>query len=102
MIREEVRALVEHCGYREISLSSLSSGDFREIHELVRDLNHAYGPRKVSFSLPSLRVDSLGLGLLREISEVRKSGLTFAVETARPDWQKEVRKIVTLEKVIGI
>lgn len=101
-IRDEVRALVERCGYREISLSSLSSGDFREIHGLVRELNRMYGPRKVSFSLPSLRVDSLSLGLLKEISEVRKSGLTFAVETARPDWQKEVRKNVTLDKVIEL
>jgi hypothetical protein len=35
----------------------------------VRDLNRRYAPRKVSFSLPSLRVDSLSLGLLKEISE---------------------------------
>ena len=102
MIRNEVRALVEEAGYRQITLSSLSSGDFRDIHGLVRDLNVAYAARKVSFSLPSLRVDSLSLALLKEISEVRKSGLTFAVETARPEWQREVRKLVTREKVIGL
>ncbi|MGA2975786.1 MAG: TIGR03936 family radical SAM-associated protein [Spirochaetia bacterium] len=102
IIREEVRKLVDHAGYRQISLSSLSSGDFQEIHGLVRDLNALYAPRMVSFSLPSLRVDSLGLGLLHEISEVRKSGLTFAVETALPEWQREVRKSVSLDKVIAL
>ena len=102
VIREEVRALVQEAGYRQITLSSLSSGDFRDLHGLVRELNVEYAPRKVSFALPSLRVDSLSLALLREISEVRKSGLTFAVETARPDWQKEVRKTVTREKIIGL
>lgn len=101
-IRAEAEALVHAAGYRQLTLSSLSSGDYRGIHGLVRELNARYAPLKVSFSLPSLRVDSLGLQLLREISEVRKSGLTFAVETALPEWQAAVRKTVTLEKVIGI
>jgi radical SAM-linked protein len=101
-IREEVQALVERAGYRQITLSSLSSGDFHGIHALVRDLNARYAPWRVSFSLPSLRVDSLSLGLLKEISEVRKSGLTFAVETARPEWQKAVRKTATMEKIVAV
>jgi radical SAM-linked protein len=102
MIREEVQALVERAGYRQVTLSSLSSGDFRGIHGLVRDLNARYAPLQVSFSLPSLRIDSLSLALLKEISEVRKSGLTFAVETAKPEWQQEVRKTATLEKIISV
>jgi radical SAM-linked protein len=101
-IGEEVAALVDRAGYRQITLSSLSSGDFREIPALVRDLNALYASQKVSFSLPSLRVDSVSLSLLREISEVRKSGLTFAVETPRPEWQQAVRKTVTLPKVIAL
>ncbi|MGA2379382.1 MAG: radical SAM protein, partial [Spirochaetia bacterium] len=102
LIGREVESLVERAGYRQVTLSSLSSGDFRGIHGLVRELNARYAPRKVSFSLPSLRVDSLALGLLKDISEVRKSGLTFAVETATPEWQREVRKTVALDKVIGL
>ncbi|MGA2477565.1 MAG: TIGR03936 family radical SAM-associated protein [Spirochaetia bacterium] len=102
IIREEVEALVEKAGYRQLTLTSLSSGDFQHLHEMVRELNQRYSSRKISFSLPSLRVDSLSLGLLKEISEVRKSGLTFAVETANPEWQREVRKTVTLEKTIAI
>jgi radical SAM-linked protein len=101
-IREETRALVQEAGYRQITLSSLSSGDYRGIQGLVGEMNALYSPLKVSFSLPSLRVDSLGLQILAEISEVRKSGLTFAVETAKPEWQAAVRKTAGLEKVIGI
>ncbi len=102
MIQEEVQGLVHRAGYRQVTLSSLSSGDFRGIHGLVRDLNTKYAPLKVSFSLPSLRIDSMSLALLKEISEVRKSGLTFAVETAKPEWQQEVRKTATLEKTISV
>jgi radical SAM superfamily enzyme YgiQ (UPF0313 family) len=101
-IRREASDLVRLGGYREITLSSLSSGDYQGIHGLVRGLNAAWAADKVSFSLPSLRVDSLSLGLLAELAEVRKSGLTFAVETPRPEWQLDVRKEVPLEKVIAI
>ena len=101
-IRREADELVRLAGYREITLSSLSSGDYPGIHGLVRGLNAEWAAEKVSFSLPSLRVDSLSLGLLAELAEVRKSGLTFAVETPRPEWQLDVRKQVPLEKVVAI
>ncbi len=101
-IAREVDHLVKSGGYREVTLSSLSSGDYGGIQELVQDLNARYAPLLVSFALPSLRVDSLGLQLLSEISQVRKSGLTFAVETAKDEWQKEVRKKAGREKVIDI
>ena len=99
---QEVDHLVKAGGYREVTLSSLSSGDYGGIQELVRDLNSRYASLLVSFALPSLRVDSLGLQLLSEISQVRKSGLTFAIETAKDEWQKEVRKKAGREKVIEI
>ena len=102
LILREVDHLVRAGGYREITLSSLSSGDYTGIHDLVQDLNSRYAPLLVSFALPSLRVDSLGLQLLAEISHVRKSGLTFAVETARDEWQQEIRKKAGLGKVVEI
>jgi radical SAM superfamily enzyme YgiQ (UPF0313 family) len=101
-IEAETRALVEAAGYREVTLSSLSTGDFRDVHGLVKGLNARYASRRVSFSLPSLRVDSLALALLKEISEVRKSGLTFAVETALPEWQREIGKSAPLDKTVDI
>ena len=102
LVQREVERLVMAAGYRQITLSSLSSGDYRGIFELVRELNLQYAPFSVSFALPSLRVDSLALQLLREISEVRKSGLTFAVETAREEWQAELRKRASVEKIIAV
>ena len=102
LITQEVDHLVKQGGYRQVTLSSLSSGDYSGLQDLVRDMNKLYARELVSFALPSLRVDSVSLQLFAEISEVRKSGLTFAVETAREDWQKEVRKKAGLDKVIEI
>ncbi len=44
-IHGEVADLVRQAGYREITLSSLSSGDYPGVHELVRGLNAAWGAR---------------------------------------------------------
>jgi radical SAM family uncharacterized protein/radical SAM-linked protein len=98
VIDAEIAYLVDELGYREITLSSLSSGDYRDIFGLFRFLNEKYGKRGVSFSLPSLRVNSLTLPLLAEISRVRRSGLTFAVETPTEAGQLSINKLVPRER----
>jgi hypothetical protein len=89
-------------GYREISLSSLSTGDYRHIDALVETLNEKYASLHVSFQLPSMRVSTFSLPLLEKISEVRKSGLTFAVETPLEAWQLAINKEVSLDNVSAI
>ena len=101
-IETEVKALVENGGYREITLSSLSSGDYPDIVGLFKRLNASWKDRFVSFQLPSLKVDSFTLPLLAELSEVRKSGLTFAVETPIESWQASINKTVSFDKIAEI
>ncbi|MGL1894050.1 MAG: TIGR03936 family radical SAM-associated protein [Spirochaetaceae bacterium] len=101
-IVKEVEDLVDKCGYRTITLSSLSSGDYNGIYELVRGLNRLFKDRGVSFSLPSLRVNSITLPLIEELSEVRKSSLTFALETPKLGWQRGINKEVPKDKIIEI
>ena len=89
-------------GYSQISLSSLSSGDYSGIGELVDNLNSKFSGRHVSFQLPSLRVSSFSLSLLEKISRTRKSGLTFAVETPLDFWQMALNKQVSEDYVVQI
>ncbi|MDR1428736.1 MAG: radical SAM protein, partial [Spirochaetaceae bacterium] len=95
-------AFIRSGGYREISLSSLSSGDYRGIGELVSLLNRRYGKDHISFQLPSLRVSGFSLPILKDVSELRRSGLTFAVETPLDAWQLSVNKEVSLDSVSAI
>lgn len=67
-------------GYDEVSLFSLSSGDYSQIHEIVPEILERYSKDKVSVSLPSLRIDSFIKDDLEKIQQVRKTGLTFAPE----------------------
>ncbi|MCL1991956.1 MAG: TIGR03936 family radical SAM-associated protein, partial [Spirochaetes bacterium] len=98
----EAEAIVKTGGWREISLSSLSSGDYAGIDNLVDELNGRFARRRVSFQLPSLKVSSFSLSLLEKISQTRKSGLTFAVETPVQAWQMSINKEAAKESVIEI
>ena len=102
VIQAEAASFINDGGYREISLSSLSTGDYNHIGNLVDILNQEYQNRHVSFQLPSLKVSGFSLPLLEKISEVRKSGLTFAVETPMDFHQLSINKKVSLEKTIEI
>lgn len=101
-IKSEVRDFVDFGGYRELTLSSLSSGDYPGIGPLVEDLAESYRQRLVSFQLPSLKISTFALSLLDAISTIRKSGLTFAVETPVDAWQLAINKEVSRSSVIEI
>lgn len=69
-----------YTGYEEISLSSLSSSDYSQIENLIKELVDRYQEKGVGISLPSLRIDNFSVELARQTQRVRKTGLTFAPE----------------------
>ena len=101
-IYREARQQVEQFGYREVTLSSLSSGDHPQLGAMIDELNSDFSAHHVSFSLPSLKVSTFNLSILEKLNEVRKSGLTFAIETPLSQWQRSVNKEVPVESVIEI
>jgi len=86
--------IARECGFDEISLASLSISDYSRLEELITELNARLAPRGVSFSLPSLRVDSFTLETAALVGELRKSGLTFAVEAGNPAIRARLNKAV--------
>jgi radical SAM-linked protein len=101
-IEREAEQMITMGGWQEVSLSSLSSGDYTGIGPLVENLNNKYSGKHVSFQLPSLKVSGFSLDLLEKISLTRKSGLTFAVETPVDAWQFSINKEVTRDSVVDI
>ena len=79
-IRSLVDQMLRHSGYDEVSLLSLSTGDYSAIEVLMQDLMGCYADQRVAISLPSLRVGSLTPELMNEIKKVRKTGFTMAPE----------------------
>ncbi len=99
-VNRQAKALCESTGYDEISLSSLSTSDYREIEPLLNKLLDWTQPQFVSLALPSLRIDNFSDELLEKIKHVRKSGLTFAPEAGTQRLRDVINKNVTEEEII--
>lgn len=94
---------IEACrdsGYQEMTLSSLSTSDYRALEGLCDGLLEWCEPNKVSLSLPSLRADNFSLGLMERVQHVRKSGLTFAPEAGTQRLRDAINKNVTEEEIL--
>lgn len=83
---------IKNTGYDEISLSSLSSGDYPYLRELLRSLRKRQELKNVSLSLSSLHVDSFSLDLLEELERKKKSGITFAPEAGSERLRSVINK----------
>ena len=99
-LRELARKMVDATGYNEMSLTSLSSADYSCLGDLVDDLFKDFEGEKVSFSLPSLRIDSFSIDLAHKMQQVRKSGLTFAPEAGTQRLRDVINKGVTEENLL--
>ena len=99
-ICRQAKALCDNTGYDEISLSSLSTSDYRDLEKLLNSLLEWTQKDKVSLSLPSLRIDNFSEELLEKINHVRKSGLTFAAEAGTQRLRDVINKNITEEEII--
>ncbi|HYE97422.1 MAG TPA: TIGR03960 family B12-binding radical SAM protein [Planctomycetota bacterium] len=89
---QQAETVYANTGYDDIALTSLSSGDYPHIHELMTRLNARFKTRRVSVSLPSLRVDDKLAELPALMTSVRKGGFTIAPEGGSEEFRKIIRK----------
>ena len=94
------RALVENTGYDEISLMSLSSGDYSCLPALAHQMVEEFSRRRVKISLPSQRIDAVLTDTLKETQKVRKTALTLAPEAGTQRLRDVINKGVTEEDLM--
>ena len=97
---ELAQSLESATGYEEISLSSLSSGDYTCLAALIRELLKKLDQKHVSISLPSLRLDSVLKESLEATQKERKTSLTFAPEAGTQRLRDVINKGVTEEDLL--
>ncbi len=101
---EELLDLIEqtlrNTGYEEISLLSLSTGDYGCILPLLTELMRRYAKERVAVSFPSLRVGSLSQEMVEEIRKVRKTGFTLAPEAGSERMRRVINKGITEEDLL--
>ncbi len=91
-IKELIGQALENSGFEEISLLSLSTGDYSCIEPLLQNLMAEHAGDRVAVSLPSLRVGSLTEGLMEEVKKVRKTGFTLAPEAGSERLRQVINK----------
>ena len=99
LYRQAVESL-EDSGNHEITLSSLSTSDYRHLEPLADGLLDYCESKRINLSLPSLRADNFSRELMLKVQRVRKSGLTFAPEAGSQRLRDAINKNVTEEEIL--
>ena len=99
LYRQAVETL-EHSGNNEITISSLSTSDYRGLKELTDALIPYCADQKINLSVPSLRADNFSRELMEKLQTVRKSGLTFAPEAGTQRLRDVINKNLTEDEIL--
>jgi len=101
-ILEISEKVLQNTGYEEISLLSLSTSDYKRIDKLLIKLKQRLKDKKITISLPSLRIDNFSLKLLDLIDTGRKVTLTFAPEGGTEKIRNIMNKPIKDEEILNV
>jgi len=100
VLYRQATEILENSGDNEITLSSLSTSDYRQLPELTQMLIPYCAANKVNLSVPSLRADNFSRELMQKLQTLRKSGLTFAPEAGTQRLRDVINKNLTEEEIL--
>lgn len=100
-LKELAYKMLKNTGHEEISLSSLSSSDYRGLEGIVNYLIEEFHGKGVNVSLPSLRIDAFSLDVMSKVQDVKKSSLTFAPEAGSQRLRDVINKGLTEEEILN-
>jgi radical SAM family uncharacterized protein/radical SAM-linked protein len=98
-VMKQCEQALKTTGYDDISLLSLSTGDYRCIAPLMEQMIHRYACDHVALSLPSLRAGTLSPELMQSIKTVRKTGFTIAPEAGSQRLRDVINKNITAQDI---
>ena len=98
---DQAMQLLENSGHNEITLSSLSTSDYRQLKELTDELIPYCKEKRINLSVPSLRADNFSRELMQKLQTLRKSGLTFAPEAGTQRLRDVINKNLTEEEILS-
>jgi radical SAM family uncharacterized protein len=94
-LTDQACSIVRHGGFSELSLNSLSTGDYDKLGDLLDSINASMPDIKMS--LPSLRVDSFESHYAKF---ARQSSITFAPEAGTQRLRDVINKDITEEEIM--
>ena len=100
VLYRQATELIEYSGNNEITISSLSTSDYRGLKELTEKLLPYCAQHRIQLSVPSLRADNFSRELMDKLQTARKSGLTFAPEAGTQRLRDVIKKNLTEEEIL--
>jgi radical SAM family uncharacterized protein len=91
---------LKNTGYDEISFTSLSSSDYNGIFDLIYGVASSKYLKRLSVSMPSMRLDNFNVQLAEIIQSGRKTGLTFAPEAGSQKMRDIIKKDISDEELL--
>ena len=101
VLKDYAYRMLKNTGHEEISLSSLSSSDYKDLEELVTFLIDEFKGKGINISLPSLRIDAFSLDVMSKVQDIRKSSLTFAPEAGSQRMRDVINKGLTQDVILA-
>ena len=101
-VRELVRKGLKATGWEEYSLLSLSAGDYTCMEPLLTSLMDEHEGGRSAISLPSMRLETLTPGIMREVGRVRKTSFTVAPEAASDRLRGVINKVIDEDVLIDM
>lgn len=100
VVQESAYSALSASGFEEVSLLSLSTGDYCRIQPLLASLMDRLAPQRVAVSFPSMRVGTLTPELMELIKRVRKTGFTLAPEAGSERLRRVINKGIRDEDLL--
>lgn len=101
VLYQQAVKMLEDSGHNEITLSSLSTSDYRQLKELTDEMIPYCYDNRINLSVPSLRADNFSRELMQKLQTLRKSGLTFAPEAGTQRLRNVINKNLTEEEILS-
>ncbi len=90
---------LEATGYDELSLSSLSTSDYKDLEQLIDRLLPYLHEHNIELELPSLRIDAVSLEIMKRISGIKRGSFTFAPEAGTQRLRDVINKGLSIEEI---
>lgn len=90
---------IKNTGYDDMTLLSLSASDYTCLTEAAKAINDAHAEHGIGLNMPSQRADRFNVHLADEVSQARKSGMTFAPEAGTEKMRKIINKGLSQEEI---
>jgi radical SAM family uncharacterized protein/radical SAM-linked protein len=96
---EIAKESLKNTGYKDVSLLSLSTGDYSCLEFLMENVLTVNKNHMTSISLPSIRAEKLTPNIMEIIKKVRKTGFTIAPEAGSQRLRDIINKNITEDQI---